>query len=202
MNPTLALSSDSSHNGLPTIGSPACPLRIDLLDRLYELVQLAIANHAEVSFIGFELYYPAGFPPCLPGNELIGSFLPRFLGPPRNDGLAPYYAWSRDQADSDRHHRYSVITLIPCHSMYDGASCLRSAEEAWCERIWSLPSDAGLVVPLPNTGTIINRGGVDFAQALGRSFAAASVLAREDTKRLGHGMVHHFGSSRTRVDAR
>lgn len=192
---TPPVTTDAVYGNLPTLGTSSCPLRLDILNRLQALFQYMVTNYAEVTFLGLELHYPS-IPACLPGNALLGEFLPRFLGPSRIDGLGPQYAWSRGQLPNDRHQRYSLVVLLPSHPKHDGTSCICLAEATWSARIWNLPQQAGLVIPWPANGAVIRRDSPDCSEVFASCFLAASGLARSDTKLLGQGRLHSFGSSR------
>ena len=182
---------DPVHNGLPTIASPAVPLRVDILDRLQLLFERMVF-HQEFLFFGCELRFPAGVL-CPPGNCLFIAFEQRFIGTLRSAGLNVHYAWSRDQENSERNQRYSFIALVGAPPGGQLPSCLHLAESVWHGAI--LGTGHGLARPLAGEGILLHPEDPDFAESLGHAFRAASCLGRSETKRLAH-PVNSFGSSR------
>ena len=182
---------DPVHNGLPTIASPAVPLRVDILDRLQLLFERMVF-HQEFLFFGCELRFPAGVL-CPPGNCLFIAFEQRFIGTLRSAGLNVHYAWSRDQETGERNQGYSFVVLVGEPAAGPFPNCRGLADSVWHGSI--LGTGHGLARPFAGEGILLRAGDPDFPEALARAYHAASRLARSETKRMAH-PFNSFGSSR------
>lgn len=185
---------EPAHNGLPTIGSPANPLRVDILNRLELLFRCMASFHPTLLFFGCELGFPPGLL-CPPGNYLLIAFEQRFAGALRNVGLDVRFAWSRDQERCGQNHSYSFVGLVGVPPGGQIPACLGLAESIWRGHILGASAGPGLARPFAGDGILLHSGEPDFPEALAHAFHAASRLARSESKRLAHD-ANSFGSSR------
>lgn len=190
------LTTESQFMGLPTVASVGCPLRADILQRLHAILVGIAERFGATVFLGFDLHYP-NIPPHLTENYLLVHFLQRFLGALKAEPAADIgYAWSRDQLPSQRHQTYRLAFVVGNLPGFDSSRCLLDAANLWCNRIWNVPASHNLLVPWPECGTVLDRSHPAYPPTLGACFQAMSQLARSDTKTMGNGRMHNFGSSR------
>jgi hypothetical protein len=194
MNCFHAVTHERLYNGLPTIASPAVPLRVDILERLGLLFRYMVDRHPQSLFFGCELRFPDRAL-CPPNNCLPLSFLQRFVGVYRSTGLDLVYAWSRDQGKEDIRQRYSFVVLVQQNPLQPTPGCLSLAEALWHGHTLGVAGNAGLVMPYVGDGVRIHRDQPGWEMAFAQCYGLASRLARFDTKAMAT-EANSFGSSR------
>lgn len=188
--------------GHPIQAYPERSCRTDILERIHQLFEHALAAHGRVMFVRFDLTFPENRP--YPGdNGVLQQFLDSFKQHCRRSGLVADYLWVRERNEDRPNHHYHLFLLLGGRIPRYFRPVLRHVERFWGLALGA-DSASGLVdycdrptreYPLGN-GIVVDREAADYSDMVRYCYYWASYLAKTSTKGNRPARVREFGSSR------
>lgn len=195
---TLNITTSANYNGLPVYnGSKASDgFYVDILNRVYGVLNAQIKRHNKVLVIRFDLHFPKEMD-VLQYNAAISQFYDRYTRKLKRNGADPKMIWVREQYRSQNPHYHCILT-VDGNKHRAPHSLLALAAEHW-ERVTGVEQVDGLVDYCTQAGPgyyNLRRNDFDYPDVYGECFKRCSYLAKVNTKEGLPHEKHRYGGSR------
>ncbi|SIO30724.1 YagK/YfjJ domain-containing protein [Halodesulfovibrio marinisediminis] len=186
------------YNGMPVYnGSKASEGHyVDILNRVYGVLNYQVQKHNKVLVVRFDLHYPAEMN-AMQCNSAISQFYDRFTRNLKRNGADPKLVWVWEQCSSHNPHYHCMLT-VDGNKHQHPQNLYAKAAEHWSRAI-GVACNEVLVDYCNQAGPgyyNLRRNDPDFVEKCNKCFERCSYMAKVRSKEDIPKEVHRHGGSR------